>query len=179
MPGLPSCSVACCAVSLACLLVTTYVDLSAAAFSSTKITFDLDKGHAVTETLWGIFFEEVGLQLIRHACESRCDLTAHLASTGNILSTELDLCTLALQIQHAGDGGLYAEMIQDRQFGGLAFSLGLFHTSTMQLQVPAAYHQADYLPLASVVQQQSSSVAETNLTGVRRWRQDHGPPEYR
>lgn len=88
-------------------------------------------------------------------------------------------CTLALQIQHAGDGGLYAELIQDRQFGGLAHSIGLFHTTAEQLQVPAAYHQADYLPLASVVQQQTPSVAETNLTGVRKWRQDHALPEYR
>ena len=87
--------------------------------------------------------------------------------------------TLTLQIQHAGDGGLYAELIQDRQFGGLAYSIGLFHTAAEELQVPAAYHQVDYLPLASVVQQQAPSVAGTNLTGVRKWRQDHALPEYR
>lgn len=60
-----SCVVVCCAVSVDCL---TYADLSAAS-SSAKITFDLHKGHAVTETLWGIFFEEVGLELILCACE--------------------------------------------------------------------------------------------------------------
>lgn len=51
---------ACCAVFL---LVTTFVDLSAAASSSAKITFDLEKRQAVTETLWGIFFEEVRVEL--------------------------------------------------------------------------------------------------------------------
>lgn len=88
-------------------------------------------------------------------------------------------CTPDLQIQHAGDGGLYAELVQDRQFGGLAYSIGLHHSSAEQLQVPAAYHQAEYLPLATVVQQSTPAVAETNLTGVRRWRQDHALPEYR
>ncbi|KAL3133328.1 aspartate-semialdehyde dehydrogenase-like protein, variant 2 [Trebouxia sp. C0009 RCD-2024] len=127
---------ACCAVFL---LVTTFVDLSAAASSSAKITFDLEKRQAVTETLWGIFFEE---------------------------------------IQHAGDGGLYAELVQDRQFGGLAYSLGLFHTDNVQLRVPAAYHEADYLPLASVVSQQMPTVPDTGLTGIRKWRQAHAPPEY-
>lgn len=51
---------ACCAVVL---LVTTFVNLSAAASPSAKITFDLDNRHAVTETLWGIFFEEVRVAL--------------------------------------------------------------------------------------------------------------------
>ena len=27
-----------------------------------------------------------------------------------------------LQIQHAGEGGLYAELIQDRSFSGLAYT---------------------------------------------------------
>lgn len=50
----------CCAVLL---LVTTFTDLSAAASPSAKITFDLKKRQAVTETLWGIFFEEVRVAL--------------------------------------------------------------------------------------------------------------------
>ena len=52
---------ACLAVNIACLLVmVTSAVPDGADPSSTKITFDLDKGHAVTSTLWGIFFEEVG-----------------------------------------------------------------------------------------------------------------------
>ena len=99
-------------------------------------------------------------------------------------STVCKLCIfqpvhVVLQIQHAGDGGLYAELIQDRQFGGLAHSIGLYHTNAEQLHVPPAYFQDDYLPLARVVQQQTPSVPETNLTGVRRWRHDHALPEYR
>lgn len=34
---------------------------------------------------------------------------------------------LRRQIQHAGEGGLYAELVQDRSFDGLAFSGG-FHS---------------------------------------------------
>ena len=45
------------------LLVTTCVHLSAAASPSAKITFDLEKRQDVTETLWGIFFEEVRVAL--------------------------------------------------------------------------------------------------------------------
>lgn len=83
-----------------------------------------------------------------------------------------------MQIQHAGDGGLYAELVQDRQFGGLAYTLGLFHTSAAHLRVPAAYHEGDYLPLANVVSQQTSTDSDTELTGVRKWRQAHAS-EYR
>ena len=32
-----------------------------------------------------------------------------------------------LQIQHAGEGGLYAELVQDRSFSGLAYTQ-VFHT---------------------------------------------------
>lgn len=68
MRGLLSCFAVCCAVSTTCLLAVTSADLLAAS-SAAKITFDLQKGHPVTETLWGIFFEEVGFELIRCACE--------------------------------------------------------------------------------------------------------------
>lgn len=176
MRSLPSCVVLCCAVSAFCLTAVTSTDSSAAS-PSAKITFDLHKNHAVTETLWGIFFEEVGHELIRRACDSCCDLPARAAL--HTVCVSIINCTLDIQIQHAGDGGLYAELVQDRQFGGLAYSIGLYHTSAEELQVPAAYHQADYLPLAKIVQQQNPSVAETNLTGVRRWRQNHALPEYR
>lgn len=35
--------------------------------------------------------------------------------------------TILLQIQHAGEGGLYAELVQDRSFSGLAYTQVLFH----------------------------------------------------
>ena len=52
---------ACCLTAL-CLSVTALGgnEASEAASSSpTNIVFDLHKGHAVEELLWGIFFEEV------------------------------------------------------------------------------------------------------------------------
>nr|QOL01194.1 putative extracellular protein TR9_006 [Trebouxia lynnae] len=141
MRGLLTGLAACCVYATTfCLLGTARgADLATASPPSAKITFDLDKGHAVTETLWGIFFEE---------------------------------------IQHAGDGGLYAELIQDRQFGGLAYSLGLFHTDAVQIEVPLTYYLNDYLPLSSAVVQRTPSAPEANLTGIRRWRQEHTLPEY-
>jgi len=84
-----------------------------------------------------------------------------------------------LQIQHAGDGGIYAELIQDRQFGGLAYSLGLFHSDVKELTVPAASFECDYLPLSSPVELHTSSAPEVNLTGLRKWRQDNASPEFR
>lgn len=84
-----------------------------------------------------------------------------------------------MQIQHAGDGGIYAELIQDRQFGGLAYSLGLFHTDATELKVPATFQECEYLPLASAVALHNLPASEVNLTGIRRWRQEHASPEYR
>jgi len=84
-----------------------------------------------------------------------------------------------LQIQHAGDGGIYAELIQDRQFGGLAYSLGLFHKDATELSVPASSFECDYLPLSSDVVLQSPSRLISNLTGIRKWRQESASPEYR
>jgi len=84
-----------------------------------------------------------------------------------------------LQIQHAGDGGIYAELIQDRQFGGLAYSLGLFHKDATELSVPASSFECDYLPLSSAVVLHSPSRLKSNLTGIRKWRQESASPEYR
>ncbi|KAL0055122.1 hypothetical protein WJX82_007357 [Trebouxia sp. C0006] len=111
----------------------------AASSSPTNIVFDLSKGHAVEELLWGVFFEE---------------------------------------IQHAGDGGIYAELIQDRQFGGLAYSLGLFHKDATELSMPASSFECDYPPLSSDVVLHSPSHPISNLTGIRKWRQD-ASPEYK
>lgn len=83
-----------------------------------------------------------------------------------------------LQIQHAGDGGIYAELIQDRQFGGLAYSLGLFHKDATELSMPASSFECDYLPLSSDVVLHSPSHPISNLTGIRKWRQD-ASPEYK
>lgn len=41
------------------VLASTYVIKSAALAPAAEITFDLSKGHAMAERLWGIFFEEV------------------------------------------------------------------------------------------------------------------------
>ncbi|DBA71494.1 TPA: aspartate-semialdehyde dehydrogenase-like protein [Trebouxia sp. C0005] len=89
-----------------------------------KITFDLSKGHAMAEHLWGIFFEE---------------------------------------ISHAGDGGLYAEMISDRSFGGLAYALGLSHSEATHLAVPARFFEHEYFPIPPAVS--SSNLTNARLSG--------------
>lgn len=71
---------ACCVyVVSACLLLTAlcadYGPIGTASPPSAKIIFDLDKGHAVTETLWGIFFEEVRLQAELICCTCEAALT--------------------------------------------------------------------------------------------------------
>ena len=108
------------------------------------------------------------------------DLTSAASNDVNAFLLFLqNVGNLVMQIQHAGDGGLYAELIQDRQFGGLAYSLGLFHINAVQLEVPPSHYQTDYLPLSSAVVQRTPSASEANLTGIRRWRQDNALPEYR
>lgn len=61
------------------------------------------------------------------------------------------LCVPPLQIGHAGDGGLYAELVQDRSFDALAAATG-FHASPeplLPLDLPAlaAAHRRPTEPL--------------------------------
>ncbi|DBA87466.1 TPA: aspartate-semialdehyde dehydrogenase-like protein [Trebouxia sp. C0004] len=101
-----------------------------------KITFDLSKGHAMAEHLWGIFFEE---------------------------------------ISHAGDGGLYAEMISDRSFGGLAYALGQSNSEATHLAVPASFFEHEYLPFSPAVG--SPNLTNAHLLGTQRWASD-APSKY-
>lgn len=82
---------------------------------------------------------------------------------------------MLLQIQHAGDGGLYAELISDRSFGGLAYSLGLPHSEASTRIVPATYLESQYLTFSPTAE---LSTSDLNLTGIRRWRAA-AAPEYR
>lgn len=74
---------ACCALATACLLqLATSADLNNASPSSAKITFNLDKRHAITETLWGIFFEEARARLLAELMRMRsCVDLISVAST--------------------------------------------------------------------------------------------------
>jgi len=80
------------------------------------------------------------------------------------------------QISHAGDGGIYAEMISDRSFGGLAYSLGLAYREATHLAVPASCFEHDYLPFSPAVG--SSNLTNAHLLGTQRWA-SATPFEYR
>jgi hypothetical protein len=45
---------------------------------------------------------------------------------------------MCAQIQHAGEGGLYAELVQDRSFEGLAYTQGFLQSSTQELVVSSS-----------------------------------------
>lgn len=82
------------------------------------------------------------------------------------------------QIQHAGDGGLYAEFIADRSFGGLAYSLGLFHNNAISVVIPSTSFEHEYLPFSPDVEPSEPDPSVTNLTGIQQWRST-APPEFR
>ena len=94
--------------------------------------------HEISPILYGIFFEEVHspLDLLTLQCVTlrsahytlRSFISQCMSSRGLALHTgqhhipsytEL-IETLSMQINHAGDGGLYPEMIRDRSFEAMA-----------------------------------------------------------
>ena len=138
-----------------------------------KVTFDLSQGHAMAEKLWGVFFEEV-------CCAHRSDHPHYCAR--HTLRVNFGTSTAKqasfLQIQHAGEGGVYAELINDRSFGGLAYSLALSHSEATQFPVPTSSFENEYLPFAPNVGLFAPNLTDAHLTGVQRWRST-APPEYR
>lgn len=168
----------CIVTILAVGLATTVSTADDAAVSpAAKVTFDLSKGHAMADNLWGVFFEEV---CFAHRSDHR-----HCSASRTLrVGTNTAKQALVLQIQHAGEGGVYAELINDRSFGGLACSLGLAyslalsHTEATHLPVPTSSFENEYLPFAPNVGLFAPNQTDAHLTGIQRWRST-APPEYR
>lgn len=73
---------------------------------------------------------------------------------------------------------MYAELINDRSFGGLAYSLGLSYSVTNNIHVPTSSFEHEYLPFADSVELYSPNPKDPDLTGIQRWRST-APLEYR
>ena len=48
---------------------------------------------------------------------------------------------MVVQIQHSGEGGIYAELIQDRSFEGMAWVTGFLHSEEPHLALQAEHFQ--------------------------------------
>ena len=73
------------------------------------------------------------------------------------------LCSL-LQIGHAGEGGLYAELIQDRSFDALALQTGLHESDAGQVLVTEAALRAGQARLQRFTAQARAAYAQPNAS---------------
>ena len=83
-----------------------------------RVTVDVSRTHPMPESLYGIFFEEVSALWDRTSYDEEYRAAAAVM---HAFQHQNQSCPW-LQIQHAGEGGLYAELVQDRSFSGLAYT---------------------------------------------------------
>ena len=103
--------------------------------------------------------------------------TTHWRNKGRAMGNTRSSVSNA-QIAHAGEGGIYAELLGDRSFGGLAYSLALSDNRASTLTVPASSFEHEYLPFSPAVQLYAPDPNDNHLSAMQLWRST-APPEYR
>jgi len=117
------------ALYLTAIYLLRTICTSAAAGSNIEIQANLGDSHAVSDLLYGLFFEE---------------------------------------INHAGEGGLYAEMIQDRSFDALAITSNLLGSSADSMEISPEAFRATSDPEQRPLSRQQNTLVERSSAQTKQ-----------
>lgn len=139
------------ALAFSCPLLTR-IHGQGSGLQTVQLDIDLAQRHDISPELYGIFFEgnvPVRVLLLR-----------------NCLSIFDD----AAEISHAGDGGLYAELVQDRAFDAMALQSGALSNNADRWLITEEHLAAGRTALQTRMSASKQAYLERNAShGSRAW----------